>query len=148
MQEIVPIDGVAVPTDALLVDNSVPVLVGDEWTWISDDDAEVDLRKRQDKDEEETTTVSSSSQAARTSGISSVSSASKTTAVTSSKAVATTAALPSPFDSGLDFKFTSNGGKSCPNFLNEMLLDETFKSCYPVSLMLEVRTAERKEEKK
>jgi hypothetical protein len=46
----------------------------------------------------------------------------------------TTTVLPQPFDTTLGNNFTSN---SCPQFFNRFLSDETFRSCYPFSLLLQ-----------
>jgi len=44
--------------------------------------------------------------------------------------------LPSPFDGALAANFSNDD--TCPNFINAFLSDATFKSCYPVSLLLQV----------
>ncbi|KAI1815284.1 hypothetical protein GGS20DRAFT_353176 [Poronia punctata] len=43
--------------------------------------------------------------------------------------------LPSPFDGALAANFSND--QTCPNFINAFLSDPTFKSCYPVSLLLQ-----------
>ncbi|KAJ2988053.1 hypothetical protein NUW58_g4177 [Xylaria curta] len=43
--------------------------------------------------------------------------------------------LPSPFDGALAANFSA--GQSCPNFINAFLSNETFKACYPISLLLQ-----------
>lgn len=47
----------------------------------------------------------------------------------------TDSSLPRPFDKGLGNNYTQN---SCPNFINNFLRNETFTSCFPFSLLLEV----------
>ena len=47
---------------------------------------------------------------------------------------ATTTVLPQPFDTTLGNNFTS---ESCPRFFTDFLSDETFRSCYPFSLLLQ-----------
>ena len=145
----------ALPT-TLLVDNSVPVLVGDKWVWVPENAPE--LHRRQDKDdkdkdkdkdkdddddddddeeeeEEEATALATAteddSEPTRTGDGEGSGTASATKSVETSP-------LPSPFDNNLNFNFTSNGGKSCPRFLNELLTSEEFKECYPVSMVLQV----------
>lgn len=46
-----------------------------------------------------------------------------------------TSPLPSPFDSNLAATFNDNG--ECAKFINGMLTDSTFKSCYPFSLLIQ-----------
>lgn len=43
--------------------------------------------------------------------------------------------LPKPFDGGLGTNYTQ---QSCPDFLRSMLSNETFSSCLPLSLLLQV----------
>ena len=45
-------------------------------------------------------------------------------------------ALPSAFDSSAAYEFAA--GSPCPSFLNKMLMDETFASCYPFSMLIQV----------
>ncbi|KAJ8119970.1 hypothetical protein ONZ43_g3200 [Nemania bipapillata] len=57
------------------------------------------------------------------------------TATTDPVTTTTTASpLPSPFDGALAANFST---KSCPIFINEFLSNATFKSCYPISLLLQ-----------
>lgn len=51
-----------------------------------------------------------------------------------SAATGTTTNLPTPFDSG----FTSNITSTCSSFMTGFLANETFKSCLPFSLLLQV----------
>lgn len=46
--------------------------------------------------------------------------------------------MPSAFDAILGVNFTST---SCPDFFQEFLSDDTFKTCYPLSLLLETSTS-------
>ena len=47
----------------------------------------------------------------------------------------TNSPLPKPFDGGIGTNFTQ---PSCPTFLNAMISNETFTSCLPFSLLLQV----------
>lgn len=47
---------------------------------------------------------------------------------------ATATVLPQPFDTTLGNNFTT---ESCPRFFNNFLNDDTFKRCYPFSLLLQ-----------
>lgn len=141
--------GVDVPFETLLVDNSVPILVDGKWEWVAEDAPE--LRRRQDDDDDDrrgTPTPSPTKTKDEEEAESTVTVKPKTTdengeehleSITSTTSTTTKAPLPSAFDNSLDFNFTSNGGKSCPKFLNELLTSDTFKSCYPISMMLQVR---------
>lgn len=51
-----------------------------------------------------------------------------------SAATGSIASLPTPFDSG----FTSNITSTCSSFMMDFLANETFKSCLPFSLLLQV----------
>ena len=59
-----------------------------------------------------------------------------TTQVTTTMASATiiTTPVPVPFDTSLGSNFTS---QSCPDFFNTFLANSTFKSCSPISLLLQ-----------
>lgn len=147
--------GIDVPFETLLVDNSVPILVDGKWEWVAEDAPE--LRRRQNNDDEEaddddddrrgTPTPSPTRTRDDDEAASTVTVKPKTTdedgeehleSITSTTTTSTKAPLPSAFDNSLDFNFTSNGGKSCPKFLNNLLTSDTFKSCYPISMMLQV----------
>ena len=54
---------------------------------------------------------------------------------------ATTTTLPRAFDSGFGTNYTQ---PSCPTFLRSMVNNETFVSCVPFSLLLQVRLFPRK----
>ncbi|KAK8019302.1 hypothetical protein PG990_004440 [Apiospora arundinis] len=65
------------------------------------------------------------------------------TSTTSKRAAAATPAaatgpLPSPMDS-VPSTFSDDGSTNCPNFIQSFLADKTFKSCYPFSMLLQVR---------
>ncbi|KAL1888575.1 hypothetical protein Cpir12675_006120 [Ceratocystis pirilliformis] len=127
----------------LAVDTVRPIRIDGQWKLV--DDVEWELRKR---------TVDDSSGSTSSSAIVSVAESSATAtdldkfATTSSTAIlsATAAqlstmtsgdfALPSPMDENLNYNFTTNGGKSCPAFLNSLLNDEQFTACYPISMLL------------
>ncbi|KKA28096.1 hypothetical protein TD95_003616, partial [Thielaviopsis punctulata] len=94
------------------------------WAMLGDDEREAGSWSLED-DEQELRRRSGSSDGDAT-----------TTAATSSTVVAATQPLPSPMDANLDFNFTTNGGKSCPAFLNRLLEAEEFKACYPISMLL------------
>lgn len=55
----------------------------------------------------------------------------------SSDSSATTTSLPRAFDGGFGTNFTQ---PSCPTFLRSMVNNDTFISCVPFSLLLQVRT--------
>lgn len=57
----------------------------------------------------------------------------------SSGAFATSTPLPEPFDNTPSSAFQSSGSTdSCPKFISSLLSNPTFKSCYPLSMMLQV----------
>ncbi|RFU77427.1 hypothetical protein TARUN_4794 [Trichoderma arundinaceum] len=52
-----------------------------------------------------------------------------------------TSPLPVPFDNTPASAFQSDGSTdSCPNFISSLLSNPTFKSCYPLSMMLQTST--------
>lgn len=63
------------------------------------------------------------------------------TSTTSKRAASTPAAasgpLPSPMDS-LPVTFSDDASGKCPAFIQSFLADDTFKSCYPFSMLLQV----------
>lgn len=62
---------------------------------------------------------------------------SQTTAATSTISASP---LPSPFDDTPSSAFQSPGASdACPRFMSSLLANESFKSCYPLSMMLQVR---------
>jgi hypothetical protein len=47
--------------------------------------------------------------------------------------------LPEPFDNTPASSFQSSGSTdACPKFISSLLSNPTFKSCYPLSMMLQV----------
>ncbi|KAK2592177.1 hypothetical protein QQS21_010137 [Conoideocrella luteorostrata] len=49
--------------------------------------------------------------------------------------------LPSPFDSPVPSAFQiPGGGNSCPKYMSTLLSDPTFKSCYPISMLIQTST--------
>lgn len=118
----------------------------EDWTLASIED---DLRRRKKRqvggDEEATTTTKSTTSAKSTTSrqatttLASITSAtSSTTSTRGGIAVAEetgTRPLPQVFDSGFNANLTS----SCQTFMRNMLANETFKSCLPVSLLIQVR---------
>ncbi|GAB0132643.1 hypothetical protein EsDP_00001072 [Epichloe bromicola] len=49
--------------------------------------------------------------------------------------------LPSPFDSLVPSAFQiPGGGRSCPEFMTNLLSHPTFKSCYPISMLIQTST--------
>lgn len=110
----------------------------------------LDLERRQvfqssstSSDSSSTSTEQSSSSSTATSSASSTAAASSTTdSPTTTKSSAThspsvtvvTTSLPVPFDSSLGTNFTS---PSCPQFFTNFLANSTFKSCTPISLLLQ-----------
>lgn len=125
------VDIAPLPTEApfafegepLLLDEHMPVLERGSWTMLSHKEHE--LRRRAKEDSGTTTTVEIPAPTA--------------TQKTTSTSLAPSP-LPSPFDSSLASNFTgSNGNGACPAFINSFLTNPTFKECYPVSLLLQVR---------
>lgn len=64
------------------------------------------------------------------------SSAATATSSTSAAPDPTDSPLPKPFDGGLGTNYTQS---SCPSFLKSFLNNDTFTSCLPFSLLLQVR---------
>lgn len=56
-----------------------------------------------------------------------------------SSALAASSPLPEPFDNTPASAFQSSGSTdACPKFITSLLSNPTFKSCYPLSMMLQV----------
>ncbi|KAI5864666.1 hypothetical protein GGS23DRAFT_458650 [Durotheca rogersii] len=105
----------------LLLDTRIPIFVDGHWQIMSEDEHRQLLVPRQA--ETQTFTVD-------------VSAATAEPTPTPTPTVAS-GPLPSPFDGALAANFSGeNGGGSCPNFINSILEDPTFKSCYPLSVLL------------
>ncbi|KAI0180317.1 hypothetical protein GGR52DRAFT_530822 [Hypoxylon sp. FL1284] len=104
---------------SLLIDTQIPVLVDGHWQIMSQDEHRRLVRREQST---QTFTID-------------VSTATGTADTTSTVA---TGPLPTPFDGALGANFSGDdaAGGSCLNFINNFLDDPTFKSCYPLSLLL------------
>lgn len=62
-----------------------------------------------------------------------------TTQLSKSTSSPSSSPLPEPFDNTPASAFQSSGSTdSCPNFISSLLSNPTFKSCYPLSMMLQV----------
>ncbi|KAK4189531.1 hypothetical protein QBC35DRAFT_380104 [Podospora australis] len=130
----------SLPVETLIIDTRSPYRRDNGWVMLSPEDAKEWRRwqKRQNDEDEKTTTTttkpSSTPSATRsvTTTFSIVVSKSTSTSVAAS-------ALPTPLDSmSNDFTPGSGGETSnCPRFINNFRNSEDFKSCYPLSLLLE-----------
>ncbi|KAI0390801.1 hypothetical protein F5Y17DRAFT_468659 [Xylariaceae sp. FL0594] len=109
----------------LLGDSRIPIFVDGRWSIMSDRQIHSGQRSAATMGHRSTSTSTSTSI--------STSKSTSTTATTTTTAAASP--LPSPFDGALAANFSS--GQTCPNFINAFLSDPTFKSCYPVSLLLQ-----------
>ncbi|KAL5622291.1 hypothetical protein BROUX41_006236 [Berkeleyomyces rouxiae] len=127
----------------LVVDTVRPLFVNGQWKLV--DDVEWELRKRMDDSETDFVSVSTSqTSTAANSEVSADSSQFSTSTSPQTSATSTTTStpteeesgLPSPMDENLNYNFTTNGGKSCPAFLNALLTDDQFIACYPISMLL------------
>ncbi|KAI1854521.1 hypothetical protein JX265_007611 [Neoarthrinium moseri] len=111
------------PRETLLVDTRVPVLVGDEWMIMSQEEHQRHLRKREESDGGEiTTTITVETSTATASPT--------TTTYVSSP-------LPSPFDTAIASNFSSSDGDGCADFINDLLVNPDFKSCYAFSMLIQ-----------
>jgi hypothetical protein len=95
----------------------------------------VELRKRSGDDNDESSSTKGTAAKDKSS--------STTTTASTGKAKTTTEAspspLPSPFDAPPPSAFQlAGGGDSCPKFMSNLLSDPTFKSCYPISMLIQV----------
>ncbi|MBE3043084.1 hypothetical protein IMZ48_11030 [Candidatus Bathyarchaeota archaeon] len=149
-----------IPQETLMVDNSVPILVDGKWEWVAEDAPELRRRRSDDDDEDEEKEKEKGKSKTKASpppttredddnedATSTITVTPKETdedgeeeeqSITSTSTASTQSPLPSAFDNNIDYNFTSNGGQSCPRFLNDLLMSDTFKSCYPISMMLQV----------
>ncbi len=119
--------------ETLILDPRTPTLEDGTWLMLSHDDIERrEMRKRvpQEKENKPTTTLQIAVSTA------------KTTTKTTSTSTSTSSAspLPSPLDGGLSANFTQDaqGNTPCPTFINSFLTNETFKRCYPLSMLMKV----------
>lgn len=139
----------ATPTPQLITTpDSVEDLIKDtrirfweEGKWTALEPAEHELRKRTVTASVTTTLEIPVSTADSTTLVSSTSStASATSTSTESSTTASSSPLPSFFDGGLSNNFTSS---TCPTFIDNMITAEEFQTCYPISLLLQVRPETR-----
>lgn len=156
---LAPLDGTPQPTstpdplltthlmDELLMDTRIPFRDDEGWKLLHP--AEHELRRRAASGSATTTleipistaSSESSAKASESETASTTESSSKTStsssSASSSTATAETSPLPTFFDGGLSNNFTD---ASCPTFIDNMISDEEFNACYPVSLLLQVRS--------
>ncbi|KAI3337361.1 hypothetical protein HD806DRAFT_36775 [Xylariaceae sp. AK1471] len=111
----------------LLIDTRIPVFVDGHWQTMSEEEHR-ELRRRGSAPKETPDATSTIKVVIDTSTV---------TESADSQTTPTAAAspLPSVFDGALAANFSAD--KTCPNFINEFLSNETFKACYPVSLLLQ-----------
>ncbi|KAL0931979.1 C6 transcription factor [Colletotrichum truncatum] len=119
---------VAAPLDALIVDARSPTMIKGRWTMLPHEN---DLRKR---DKDGITPTPSATQKVKATDDPTTLTLSVTVPAATAEAPSP---LPSPFDTSLAFNFTSNDGASCPRFINELLTNQNFKKCYPLSMLLQ-----------
>ncbi|KAI1154671.1 hypothetical protein F4825DRAFT_153591 [Nemania diffusa] len=114
--------------EILLIDTRIPVFLDGHWQIMSNEE-HGELRRRGAASKETTWT-------APTATTTEVVIDTSTVTATADPVTTTTAAspLPSPFDGALAANFST---QSCPVFINEFLSNATFKSCYPISLLLQ-----------
>ncbi|KAI8634839.1 hypothetical protein F5Y19DRAFT_469889 [Xylariaceae sp. FL1651] len=112
----------ATAAETLLIDTRIPVFIDGHWQIMSDDEHR-ELRRREAAPKESTPTTTEVE----------IDVSSITTEATTTTTVASP--LPSPFDGALAANFSADD--KCPEFLNDFLSNSTFKSCYPVSLLLQ-----------
>ncbi|KAK3322304.1 hypothetical protein B0H66DRAFT_531648 [Apodospora peruviana] len=111
----------AEPVETLEIDARIPLRENGKWLFLSQE--ELDLRRVKKRAPAATTTFSIAVQ---------------TVTQTSTTSTVPASPLPSPLDGGLSANFTGeNGQRKCPQFINSFLGDETFKRCYPFSLLLQ-----------
>jgi hypothetical protein len=71
---------------------------------------------------------------------------SKATTVTIQRAAKTAAAtntpLPEAFDGNLSAELSTTSDSNCPAFLNGILSDPSYETCYPLSMMLQVSSSQ------
>ena len=124
------VDDLALP-GTLLVDPAYPI--PNEWTL---QNSPGDLKRRDDSLNAASST-SSSAPTSTDSGSASTTLVSSASSTSSGLVVSTplpTSQLPEPFDLG----FSNNITTSCQSFMNNMLSNDTFKTCLPFSLLLQV----------
>lgn len=101
---------------------------------------EVHRRKESTKDEDED--EDEKDEIVNTATPSKTGSRSKPTTVTIQRAAKTAAAtnspLPEAFDGNLAAELSTTAESNCPTFLNGILSDPSYETCYPLSMMLQV----------
>ncbi|KAI2642589.1 hypothetical protein GGS21DRAFT_486410 [Xylaria nigripes] len=123
-------------TEVLLIDTRIPVFVNGHWQIMSGDDHHELRRRDAASDQEQDWKDAKEGHADGTMttevtiDVSSITKAADPMAV----ARAPTVPLPSPLYGGFAANFSD---PSCPNFINSFLPNETFKACYPISLLLQ-----------
>lgn len=121
----------AEPLATLVLDSRVPYHEDGQWTMLSQEEHE--LKKRALMVVARATNATNSTVGSNGSG-----SATTTISIPVATTTETTKPLPVPFDGGLAANFTENNG-ACPSFINGFLTDPNFITCYPVSMLLQVR---------
>lgn len=119
--------------EILLIDTRIPVFVDGHWRIMSDEEHR-ELRRREAAPKEPAPTATTTEVVVDVSKITDSPDPVSASTSTSTSTVAASP-LPSPFDGALAANFST--GQSCPNFINTFLSNATFKSCYPVSLLLQ-----------
>lgn len=133
---ITPPTTAVMPIRTLVVDHEALELGMQDLELIMHGPDELRMVKRDGDDEDQSpgpspTTFSTS--------IAPTANSSVTSTSTSTSAPEASSPLPSPLDSSSAFNFTGTDSTSCPNFVNDMLNSEEFKTCYPLSMLLQVK---------
>jgi hypothetical protein len=136
LSSAVSIDAHSHPTETLLVDPRIPVFVDGHWHIMSameQQQQQQQLQRRtaapqQKGAEGVTTTIGIDVESATAAPASTT-----TNLLRPSSTAASSSPLPSPFDGALAANYSGN----CPAFINAMLADQRFKSCYPFSVLLQ-----------
>lgn len=117
------------PAETLIVDTRVPVYDSGHWVMLSQEE-HVDLLHRR--------VATAKSAQATTTTVAQISLSSTTAEATVLETALTSAAsaLPSPFDTLSTSNFSS---ATCLSFIQDLLANDTFQSCYPLSMLLQVR---------
>ncbi|KAI0194949.1 hypothetical protein F4808DRAFT_464358 [Astrocystis sublimbata] len=111
-------------SDLLLIDTRIPVFVDGHWQIMSGEEhGELRRRAADPKDAPHATTTEVD-----------IDTSTITKTNPQSSATAAASPLPSPFDGALAANFSGN---NCPSFIYKFLANETFKACYPISLLLQ-----------
>ncbi|KAF5657889.1 hypothetical protein FHETE_10182 [Fusarium heterosporum] len=102
---------------------------------------ELHRRKESAKDEDEDEDKDEKHEIVNTATPSKTEGKSKPTTVTIQRAAKTAAAtnspLPEAFDGNLAAELTTTSESNCPTFLNNVLSDPSYETCYPLSMMLQ-----------